>query len=145
MTTVLPTFSSYKSSLYRQRQKNYHELPETASDVNLEGKWTETLDSSRFLLHHDRQSNTIIHCICFWPHAPSDCRCRYSLHVYIFMFDFIYECIVCIEWLIKCRFKFYLLLFEIPENCTRFTLFHRIENWNGECVKETTTMHYQAA
>ena len=41
MTTVLPTFSSYKSSLYRQRQKNYPELPETASDVNLEGKWTD--------------------------------------------------------------------------------------------------------
>jgi hypothetical protein len=38
MTTVLPTFSSYKSSLYHQRQKNYPELPETASDVNLEGK-----------------------------------------------------------------------------------------------------------
>jgi hypothetical protein len=54
------TFSSYKSSLYRQRQKNYPEIPETASDVNLEGKWTETLDSSRFLLHHDRQSNIII-------------------------------------------------------------------------------------
>ena len=60
MTTVLPNFSSYKSSLYRQRQKNYPEIPETASDVNLEGKWTETLDSSRFLLHHDRQSNIII-------------------------------------------------------------------------------------
>lgn len=55
MTTVLPTFSSYKSLLYHQRQKNYPELPETASDVNLEGKWTETLDSSRFLLHHDKK------------------------------------------------------------------------------------------
>jgi hypothetical protein len=31
--------------------------------------------------------------------------------------------------------KFYLLLFEIPENCTRFTLFHRIENWNGDVSK----------
>jgi len=60
MTTVLPTFSSYKSSLYRQHQKNYPELPETANDVKLEGKWTETLDSSHFLLHHDRQSNIII-------------------------------------------------------------------------------------
>jgi hypothetical protein len=27
MTTVLPNFSSYKSSLYHQRQKNYPELP----------------------------------------------------------------------------------------------------------------------
>ena len=50
------------------------------------------------------------------------------------MFDFIYECIVCIEGLIKGRFKFYLLLFEIPENCTRFTLFHRIENENNENI-----------
>lgn len=49
----LPTFYEAKSSLYRQRSKTRPVLPKTRADVNLEGKWIESLAGEPFLIAND--------------------------------------------------------------------------------------------
>jgi len=53
VSTYMPTFNSFGSSLYRARQRMYPALPTTRQTIQLEGKWTETLNHERFLLADD--------------------------------------------------------------------------------------------
>lgn len=50
VSTYMPTFNSFGSSLYRARQRMYPALPTTRQTIQLKGKWTETLNHERFLL-----------------------------------------------------------------------------------------------
>ena len=53
VSTYMPTFNSFGSSLYRARQRMYPALPTTRQTIQLKGKWTETLNHERFLLADD--------------------------------------------------------------------------------------------
>ena len=48
------------SSIFRQRSKMRPALPKNRTDVNIEGKWAETLSGERFLLADDGEKNRIL-------------------------------------------------------------------------------------
>lgn len=56
----IPTFYSLKSTLYRARRKQTPKLPTTTTDIQLEGKWTQTTTGQQFLLFDDTQGPRII-------------------------------------------------------------------------------------
>lgn len=60
VSTYMPTFNSFGSSLYRARQHMYPALPTTRQTIQLEDKWTETLNHERFLLADDADQHIII-------------------------------------------------------------------------------------
>lgn len=60
VAATLPTFSSLKSSLYRNRLKNNPPLPKERSNVNLDGEWSQTAAGQRFLLRSDGAGDKIL-------------------------------------------------------------------------------------
>jgi len=56
----VPSFSSVSSALYRHRRHSIPHLPETRSNVVLEGPWTETCDGRPFLLFDDGEDDKIL-------------------------------------------------------------------------------------
>ncbi|XP_067681589.1 uncharacterized protein [Haliotis asinina] len=56
----LPSYSTLDSALYRHRSHTIPRLPQTLVDVNLDGVWTQTLDSERFLLFSDGDDDKIV-------------------------------------------------------------------------------------
>ena len=57
---TLPTYSSFKSSMYRSRRKRLHPLPKTRAEIDLTGDWVNTLSGERFLLGNECFSNRIL-------------------------------------------------------------------------------------
>ena len=57
---TLPTYSSFKSSMYRSRQKTLPLLPKTRAEIDLTGDWVNTLSGERFLLQNESSSNRIL-------------------------------------------------------------------------------------
>ena len=49
----VPTFASFKTTLYRARQSAMPPIPETVQDIHFEGEWDRTKSRKRFLLHQD--------------------------------------------------------------------------------------------
>ena len=56
----IPTFSSIKSSMYRQRRTMMPVLPQTLQDVDLQGPWSQTHDGKRFLLFSDGDADKMV-------------------------------------------------------------------------------------
>ena len=56
----LPTFYQSRMSMYRARNKETPKLPSTRTDIQLEGKWTETLAGERFLVSEDGNADKIL-------------------------------------------------------------------------------------
>lgn len=49
----IPTYYSCKTALYLSRSKTLPKLPETRTDIDLQGEWTETLSGMNFLISDD--------------------------------------------------------------------------------------------
>ena len=56
----IPQLYSIQSGLYKHRLKSIPEIPKSIEDIKLEGKWSMTEDSKRFLLY--QSSEMIIFC-----------------------------------------------------------------------------------
>ena len=56
----LPSFTSLKSSLYRNQRSRLPSLPKTRTEIRVEGDWTKTLTGENFFLHDDGDSNKIL-------------------------------------------------------------------------------------
>ena len=56
----MPSLSSVKSNLYRERRKRLPPLPRTRADVNLSGEWANTLGGEQFLLAESGADNKIV-------------------------------------------------------------------------------------
>ncbi len=56
----MPTLPSVKTSLYRSRRARLPPLPQSRSDIQLEGDWTKTTRVKRFFLSNDGDENRII-------------------------------------------------------------------------------------
>jgi hypothetical protein len=56
----LPTFYENRMSPYRSRNKEKPKLPTTRTDIQLEGKWTQTLAHEQFLFADDGNADTIL-------------------------------------------------------------------------------------
>ena len=57
---TLPTYSSFKSSMYRSRRKRLHPLSKTRAEIDLTGDWVNTLSGERYLLGNEGFSNCIL-------------------------------------------------------------------------------------
>jgi len=58
---LLPSYQSVATILKRQRSHDIPKLPKTRSEINLVGKWCETLDGKKFLLYSSTENcNDII-------------------------------------------------------------------------------------
>ena len=60
LAAVMPTFPSFKSTMYRNRKKTYPNLPTERADVNLDGQWTQTKNGQRLLLRSDGDQDKIL-------------------------------------------------------------------------------------
>ncbi|XP_069136696.1 uncharacterized protein [Argopecten irradians] len=56
----IPTFNSARSALYRARRKQTPRLPKTRAEIDLDGRWTETVTGERFLLFDDGDDARIL-------------------------------------------------------------------------------------
>ena len=52
---MVPDFVGCKTQMYNARRENFPPLPKTKEEVHLEGTWTETTNSRRFVLHQDQE------------------------------------------------------------------------------------------
>lgn len=60
VAVFMPTYSSFRSSMYRSRLKTHPPLPTVRADIELEGDWTKTKDGQRFLLRSDGDQDKIL-------------------------------------------------------------------------------------
>ena len=56
----LPTFTSVKSALYRQRHKRLPSMPQLRCDVQFSGEWAETSNGNPFFLADSGEENKIV-------------------------------------------------------------------------------------
>ena len=57
---TLPTYSSFKSSMYRKRRKRLPPLRKTRAEIDLTGDWVITQSGERFLLQNEGSSDRIL-------------------------------------------------------------------------------------
>lgn len=56
----MPSFSKYKSSMYRARSSRLPPLPHTRAEVELNGEWTQTKDGRNFIISNDGDVDRLI-------------------------------------------------------------------------------------